>query len=71
MNPLHRRRYVQGKDSEFADAVDAECTDPHSSGCEVLSKPLGGPLLRGSWIDSDYTNNSAFPKVGLSHVFEK
>lgn len=71
MNPLHRRRYVQGKDNEAADPVDTECTEPRSSECEVLSKPLGRPLLRTSWIDSDYTNNSAFPKVGLSHTFEK
>lgn len=55
--------YVQGKDSEAADAVDTECTDPHSSECGVLSQHLGPPSLRESWIDSDYTNNSAFPKL--------
>ncbi|THH18526.1 hypothetical protein EW146_g2475 [Bondarzewia mesenterica] len=44
-----------------ADAENGACAN--SSDCLTLRPPLDMPLSRRSWIDKDYTNESATPKV--------
>ncbi|KAJ7594635.1 Lecithin:cholesterol/phospholipid:diacylglycerol acyltransferase [Mycena floridula] len=61
--------YGHGKETEYeqdesmADGIDPLCNDPSISGCSTPRAPLDMPLLRKSWIDSEYTNEQISPKV--------
>ena len=57
-------RYTRGEfeyDDVQADAFDATCSN--TSDCVSPRSPLDLPLLRKSWIDSDYTDERLSPKV--------
>ncbi|KAK1230496.1 phospholipid:diacylglycerol acyltransferase [Marasmius sp. AFHP31] len=58
--------YARGeyeRDEQISDSPDAECTDPDDDSCTTQRSPLDLPLLRKSWIDAEYTNDTAIPKV--------
>ena len=57
-------RYTRGEfeyDEVQPDTVDAQCSN--SSECLSERSILDLPLLRKSWIDSDYTDETLSPKV--------
>ncbi|KAI0960724.1 hypothetical protein AcV7_000028 [Taiwanofungus camphoratus] len=56
--------YTQGEyeyDETPPDAGDASC--PNATECVSARPPLDMPMARSSHIDSEYTNESVFPKV--------
>jgi len=56
--------YTRGEyehDDTLADAGDAVCAN--SSDCVSPRAPLDLPLLRQSWIDAEYTDESVSPKI--------
>ncbi|KIY63217.1 phospholipid:diacylglycerol acyltransferase [Cylindrobasidium torrendii FP15055 ss-10] len=58
--------YAQGEyeyDENPVDAANAICHDPTDAGCVTLRTPLDMPLMRKSWIDSDFTNETILPKI--------
>ncbi|KDQ55163.1 hypothetical protein JAAARDRAFT_37689 [Jaapia argillacea MUCL 33604] len=57
-------RYSRGEyefDETMADGPNAVCYN--TTNCETPRPPLDMPMLRRSWIDSDYTNESVSPKI--------
>ncbi|KAL0568627.1 phospholipid:diacylglycerol acyltransferase [Marasmius crinis-equi] len=58
--------YARGeyeRDEQMSDSQDAECTDPDDMQCTSRRSPLDLPLLRKSYIDAEYTNETSNPKV--------
>ncbi|EGO00883.1 hypothetical protein SERLA73DRAFT_50487 [Serpula lacrymans var. lacrymans S7.3] len=59
-------RYAHGpheQDENFAEAEYPMCTDPSNDSCSTPQTPLDIPLARNSWIDAEYTDENAIPKV--------
>lgn len=59
-------RYARGQYSQsesFPDAENAKCEDSAGNNCTNPRPPLDMPLERLSWIDSAYSNETAWPKV--------
>ncbi|KAK7473039.1 phospholipid:diacylglycerol acyltransferase [Stygiomarasmius scandens] len=58
--------YARGEyefDESFADGLNPVCTDPDDPGCTSARSALDMPLLRKNWIDAEYTDDTASPKV--------
>ncbi|EIN06718.1 Lecithin:cholesterol acyltransferase [Punctularia strigosozonata HHB-11173 SS5] len=58
--------YARGEyeyDETIADAAGAVCANETMEHCESLRPPLDMPLYRSTWIDSEYTDETANPKV--------
>ncbi|EGO26500.1 hypothetical protein SERLADRAFT_447691 [Serpula lacrymans var. lacrymans S7.9] len=51
------------QDENFAEAEYPMCTDPSNDSCSTPQTPLDIPLARNSWIDAEYTDENAIPKV--------
>lgn len=63
---MTRYRYARGEyeyEESPADGLNPTCTDPEDTGCVTLRTPLDLPLMRKSWIDAEYTNDTVTPKV--------
>lgn len=45
------------------DMPDNVCHDPHASNCSSVRTQLDLPLLRRTWIDAEYTDETNLPKI--------
>src|SRR5882762_3692738 len=59
--------YEHDEDSSNADAAYGTCSD--ESDCASFRPPLDLPLSRRNWIDKDYTDENAVPKVRSLHIY--
>ncbi|KAF7354833.1 Phospholipid:diacylglycerol acyltransferase [Mycena sanguinolenta] len=48
--------------SDRVSGADPQCVDPSDGAC-VARTPFDTPLLRKSWIDAEYTDESLYPKI--------
>ncbi|KAF9039497.1 LACT-domain-containing protein [Hymenopellis radicata] len=46
-----------------ADGPNPTCADSEDTECVTLGTPLEFPLIRKSWIDAEYTNDTVTPKI--------
>ncbi|KAF9268724.1 Lecithin:cholesterol acyltransferase [Marasmius fiardii PR-910] len=50
-------------DEQAVETLDTECTDPDNDQCQTKRPPLDLPLMRKTWMDAEYTDDTATPKV--------